>query len=311
MVSKRIKRALMSRRLLVGVALSFSVVAGASAQTGSEPLRLEGLVPSGGRSTVTEGWSTLRFTIENRGPSARDARVVVFFPDRRDVQFGRDVWVPARSRITSWLPIGPAPHHASELRRDFSYMFFDRTGGVLRPLSPTEPELIPSRPVPYGKREPTTAILVEAVAGEPDDPDPLASPNSPAAQSVVLARTFRHARGLSEKVSLILDRTTPTPKRSMGRPFGPRRKPPRGGPGRTASHSTLVASGGTLVVARSRRTGRLAPSWVMINDFRSSTGRLTTLRLRGVMDDPASVTPRVRLSSRLVRGAFRFRDAPV
>ena len=199
----------MTRRFLVGLALSFSALSVASAQDEPEPLRLEGLVPFGGRTSVTEAWSTLRFTIENRGPTARDARVVIFYPERRDVQFGRDVWVPGQSRITSWIPIGPAPAYPSELRRDFSYMFFDRTGGAVRPLSPTEPEKIPTRAVAYRKREPTTAIVVDAVEGEADDPDPLASPDSPTSQSVLLTRTFRHARGLSENVSLILGRELP------------------------------------------------------------------------------------------------------
>src|SRR5262245_18809757 len=114
----------MIRRSVVSLAVVAAAVIAAPAQ---EPLRLEGLVPHGGRSTVTEGWGTLQFTIENRGDAAREARVVAFYRDRRDIQFGRDVWVPARSRISTWLPIGPAPDNPSDLRRDISYMLFDRT----------------------------------------------------------------------------------------------------------------------------------------------------------------------------------------
>src|SRR5690242_5466885 len=55
--------------------------------------RLEGLVPGGGRTSVTEAWGTLRFTATNFDPEPHDLRVLVFYPEHPDVQFGRDVWV--------------------------------------------------------------------------------------------------------------------------------------------------------------------------------------------------------------------------
>ena len=283
----------MIQRVLATLAIVVGAIPFAPAQ--EEPLRLEGLLPFGGRNTVTEGHGTLQFTIENRGDAAREARVIAFYRDRRDVQFGRDVWVPARSLITTWLPIGPAPDHPSDLRRDISYMLFDRVGGTLRPLSPTEPEQIPSRAVRYRKREPTTALLVD-VTGEIDDADPFASPRSLQSQSLLLARTFRHARGLSENVSLILDRELPpTPETLDGVDHlilaGNRLAADP--TGRQAIRH-WVLQGGTLWVLLDRvEPDVIAPILGDAQRFQVvDRTSLTKVGLRGMLDDPASVVDR-------------------
>src|SRR4051812_13950579 len=77
------------------------------------PLRLQGLVPNGARTTLTDEWGTLQFSVVNPASEGRDARVVVLFPDQPAVQYGRDVWVPARSARTAWLPVGPPPKSAA------------------------------------------------------------------------------------------------------------------------------------------------------------------------------------------------------
>jgi hypothetical protein len=282
----------MSSRL-IALTLLVIFLPAASAQDDSRLLRLEGLLPGGGRDTVTEAWSTLGFSIENRGETYREARVIVYYPDRRDLQFGRDVWIPARSRITSWLPIGPAPDLPSELRRDFHYRLLDRTGGALRPLSSTDPAKIPSRAVPYRKREPTTAILMDAVEG---GTDPLASSSSQASEAVLLARTFRHARGLSERVSVILDRELPpTPEALDG-----------------IDH--LILTGNSLAADSAGRQAirywvlQGGVLWVMLDRVEPDViapilgdgqrfeivdrTSLTTVRLRAMMDQPAEVAPR-------------------
>jgi hypothetical protein len=286
----------MISRCLVGLALFLAVLSVAKAQEKTETLRLAGLAPSGGRNTLTEGWGTLRFTIENLGDSPREARVVVYYTNRRDVQFGRDVWVPARSQITSWLSIGPAPSFPSELRREISYTFFERTGGALRPLSPTEPEKIPSRAAAYRKREPTTAVLADVAAPESADADPLDPPSSPAAQAVLFARTFRLARGLSDKTSVILDpELPPTPEAFDGIDHlvlaGNRLAADAAG--RQAIRH-WVLGGGTLWVLLDRvEPDVIAP--ILGDGLRFQVvdrTSLTTVRLRPVMDDPATVEPR-------------------
>ena len=275
---------------LMAVALLVALLPAASAQDDSKLLRLEGLLPGGGRDTVTEAWSTLDFSIENRGETARDARVLVYYPDRRDVQFGRDAWIPARSRITSWLTIGPAPDLPSELRRDLRYVLLDHAGGALRPLSSIDPAKIPSRAVPYRKREVTTAILMDG------DADPLASASSRDSEAMLLARTFRHARGLSERISVIQDRDLPpTPEAFDGIDHlilaGNRLD---ADPAGRQAIRHWVLQGGVLWVMLDRVEPEvIAP---ILGDGQRfeivDRTSLTAVRLRAVMDHPADVAKR-------------------
>src|SRR4051812_2380961 len=97
--------------------------------------RLDGLNPGGGRTTVTEAWGALRFGVTNHEPAPRDLRVLVFYPEQPDLQYGRDVWVPGESRITSWLTVGPAPAQSSGLGREIKIHVYDRAGGEARPVA--------------------------------------------------------------------------------------------------------------------------------------------------------------------------------
>src|SRR5205807_286198 len=70
----------------------------ASAQDREPPaLRLAGLVPGGVRNSLTESWGTFDFSLTNLTNTDRQSRVLLFYEGQPDVQYGRDVWVPARS----------------------------------------------------------------------------------------------------------------------------------------------------------------------------------------------------------------------
>src|SRR5579859_54925 len=73
------------------------------------PLRLEGVQSSPLRQFVTDNWGTFDFTLTNSSDSDRRARVVIFYVDRPEEQYSRDVWVPAHSTVRSWLLTGRAP----------------------------------------------------------------------------------------------------------------------------------------------------------------------------------------------------------
>src|SRR5262249_18091176 len=168
-------------------------------QDDTEPLRLQGVFPAGLRTSVTESRGTFHFTVTNPNSAPREARVVVLFPSRPDVQYARDVWVPGRASLSTWLPVGPAPEQPMTTGREIQVLLFDRTGGEAAPGLPPREERVPSRTVLYRKREPTTVILLDP-AGTDLVPDPLAQPESRAA--LVLARTCRRAAGLSDHVSM-------------------------------------------------------------------------------------------------------------
>ena len=74
-----------------------------------EPLRLIAVAAGGVRNSVTENWGTVRLEVTNVGAEPRDARVAVFFSDQPDVQFTRDVFLPPRTVVATWMTLGPAP----------------------------------------------------------------------------------------------------------------------------------------------------------------------------------------------------------
>ena len=190
-----------------GAALAVALLAAGPARA-ADPLRLEGLLPAGGRSALTDRPGVLRFTLTNTTAEPRDARVLVFYPGRPDIQYGRDVWVPGKAQLTSWVPVGPPPPEAREFGREVKFVLADRTGGEARVLTPSA-EQMRNRAVPYRKYEPSTAILTDEFVTDGADPAVLDRKESAAALSVQLARTFRAARGLSETVWVIPDRFLP------------------------------------------------------------------------------------------------------
>jgi hypothetical protein len=180
----------------------------ARAADGEPPLQLSGVMPGGLRLFATDSWATFDFNLTNRADRDRHARVVVFYQGRPDVQYGRDVWVPARSTLATRMLVGPPPEH-KEISCEVEVLLYERDGGQEHLVLPREEERVRSRAVLYRKREPFTAVLIdEQTPGElpfgrmPEGP-------SPAEEALDLVRTFRAARNLSELVHAINARSLP------------------------------------------------------------------------------------------------------
>jgi len=169
------------------------------------PLRLQGLVPGGARSSVTESWGALNFGVTNFDSAAHDARVAVFYPERPEEQYGRDIWIPPHSTLWSWLLAGPAPRQPAELGREIQFLLYDRAPGQEHLQLPAGDERIRGRAVFYQRRQATTAIWLDSVEESDED----IAPDSGAAEALLLARTFRLAANQSEKVSVVSDRFLP------------------------------------------------------------------------------------------------------
>jgi len=167
------------------------------------PLSVAGLTPVGVRGSVTEAHVTLEFSVTNHTAESRTARVTAFYPDRPEVRYARDVWVPGRARATGYLTVGPAPPRAapgSEFARDLKFVLSDRTDGSDRVVLPATEERERSRVALYKKRDPRDPVytlFADAVPGVPGETDPEVP-----AGVVQLARTVRASAGLSEYVSV-------------------------------------------------------------------------------------------------------------
>src|SRR5579883_2877552 len=149
--------------LLVSVGFVLLSAPTAPAQEGeSLPIRLSGVNPRGVRSNATESWGAYTFALTNFTEKDRLARVLVFFQHRPEVQYGRDVWVPAHSTLSSWLLVGPTEAQEAEHSREIETLLYDRTDGQDRLILPPEAMgRVRGRGVIYRPREPTTAIVLD------------------------------------------------------------------------------------------------------------------------------------------------------
>jgi hypothetical protein len=164
------------------------------------PMRLDGVQPGGVRRSATESWGAFDFQITNISDIDRQARVVMFYEGEPEVQYGRELWIPANSVISTWMLTGPASNQQSGVLRDIQMLLYDRTGGQDLLMLPRTEERFRTRGVLYRKREPTTAILLEDRPLESPSFGRLPAPDTAADEAVRLVRTLRSAVKLSASV---------------------------------------------------------------------------------------------------------------
>jgi hypothetical protein len=167
-----------------------------------QPLRLNGLVPSGVRNSATTSWGTYYFDLTNFTDTDRNARVLVFFSGKPDEQFGRDVWVPAHSTLKTWMLVGPA-RLQPDGRCEIETLLYDRTDGKEQLILPDTEERVRGRGEFFLKREPSTAIMLEEETDPEFTPGQLPQPDTPAYEAINLVRISRHARNLPVQIPIV------------------------------------------------------------------------------------------------------------
>jgi hypothetical protein len=175
----------------------------AAQERGPQALRLDRLVPAGARSTATESWGAYDVGLTNLSDADRRARVLLSYDGQPDVQYGRDLWVPARSTLLTWALVGPAPADGPQTFRDVTVWLYDRRGGADVLQLPPGEERVRSRGEPYLKREPFTAVYSDDYAPDTGPPGRLPRPEPGRDEVERLARVFRHASDLSEYVHVV------------------------------------------------------------------------------------------------------------
>jgi hypothetical protein len=175
------------------------------------------------RIYATDNWGTFDFELSNRTDTDRLGRVVLFYEGRPDVEYGRDVWVPARSTIRTWMLVGPPALESPASICDIEVLLYDLTDGTDRLLRPRGEERVRSRGLIYRKHEPFTAILLDDAAPEEILYGELPRPESAAEEAVDLARVFRESRQLSEFVHRVHARYLPTTAEAYDRTAEPYR----------------------------------------------------------------------------------------
>jgi hypothetical protein len=182
-------------RCLAAWALLFLSCPWASAQGDkTEPLLLARVAPSTVRSQLTGAYTNFEVVVENRGSEARNVRVVAFYSARPDVQYGRDLWIPGHTTLTTWMLVGAAPAAsggAHQDSRDVKSLLIDRTGGSERIVRPPGEENIRGQAFFYRENGPFATVLLDHTEYLGDKSTFL---NASAQEVLDVIRTFRQGK---------------------------------------------------------------------------------------------------------------------
>jgi hypothetical protein len=166
------------------------------------PLRLGGLAPGGLRATVTDHFVPLDFEVTNFGDQDRQARVFVFQEGHSDVQYGREVWVPAAATVQTSLLFKPSSPPRRPGRMEVEFLLYECRQGEEQLVLPRGESRIRSRRLLHRPADIFTTILLDeetegTVWGQ--TPQPL----SRAGEGYALAQACRVAAELPKYVSLV------------------------------------------------------------------------------------------------------------
>jgi hypothetical protein len=194
---------ILKTRLTAAVIVLLAAVPFIKAQSTSEiPLKLGEVRLNGLRATASACWNVVGSEVTNLTDMDRVARVYFFYPGQTEVQFGREVWVPAHSTIKTWLLAGPPGAKPSDTSCEVLALLAEQVDGKERLFLPTKERQLLSRRILYRPPETTTAILLDEPDPEENSYGRIPRPDSPADEALQLARTMRAGAGLSEFVQV-------------------------------------------------------------------------------------------------------------
>lgn len=170
------------------------------------PLRaveVTGIEPGPARHSLSDQWGTLQLRLSNGGTEDRNVRVVVFYSDRPDIQYGRDVWMPAKSAVSTWLPIGPPSRQwIISDHCELQYLLYDRTDRAGHLQLPSRDERIRSATAAHRRHEVFTDVFLGEGQSDPGE-------DRDSQDAIEAARVFRQSAGLSEMVGTMEGGTLP------------------------------------------------------------------------------------------------------
>src|SRR5262245_26475914 len=179
-----------------------------AAQGPEAPRYLKNLSPAGFRSHLTESSAVLGFALSNPTDEDMQARLLTFYHEAPDRQYGRDVWVPAKATLWSWSCIGPpprrekssAPSRGDRSSIELESLLYDRTGDRERLLRSPEGPPVHSVLARFHPREPSTMLMLDADIADGSQAALAPEEEAPTMDVRNLVRVFRHSLGLSVHV---------------------------------------------------------------------------------------------------------------
>jgi hypothetical protein len=171
--------------------------------------RLLGPYPGGARSYLSDQPGTLDFGIVNSGLEELHARVVSFYAEEPERQYGREVWVPARSTLRSWFRV-EAPRNKPVVGSvEVKSYVYDKTGQTEHLVKSPQGQPFHSSLLPYERKDGITSLMLDA---DVEDGSGAADSTREQGRSDLLremVRVFRHSCGLSSRINAVKQQFLP------------------------------------------------------------------------------------------------------
>lgn len=184
-------------------------VARVAAQTPIPDLRLKSLRPGGVQSHLSEGWGMLSFAVANSTPEDKQVRLLSFHPAAPGQQYGRDVWVPAKSTLGSWSRISGPPKPPERSYVELKSLLYDRTAGRERLVRSPDGPPVHSELVSFHRNEPGTTLMLDVDVADGTQGATSARDDRRASEIRDLVRIFRHRQGWTARVNTVKQRFLP------------------------------------------------------------------------------------------------------
>lgn len=183
----------------------------AVAQEVQRPLQYGILSPVGGRPYLVDNWSVLGLRLTNSSDRDREARMLTFYGEAPDRQYGRDLWIPARAARSIWYEIGPPSRVPQGTVIELKSLLYDRTGGSEDLLRSREGPPVRSDLARFESRAPGTTLMLDMDAELWEHAHKRTSiEDEDKAQEVRdLIRVFRSSNGVAGRVNLLRQRFLP------------------------------------------------------------------------------------------------------
>lgn len=192
----------------VGLAVLIGSVSGyAQSEAARERLTVAEALPAGTRTYAAGAWGLVEVSVTNRSEMPAKVLSSLFFPGDPNQQYGRELWMPPRSRRFAWYPVyvpPDIPEGAGFL--EFKALVLDRTDEKERLLQSPTGEMLRDGLLPIDRDGGITGWIGE------DDPPPDESPPPNVGDMIVAARV---GTGLTRKVVALRGHALPADADSL------------------------------------------------------------------------------------------------
>ena len=193
--------------LLLGLVVTHSSPCVAQNRSDLTPQVIRSAGSAGIHHYTPGSWGIVAFDVVNPSNEPIDVLITAYFAGKPNLQYGRRLWVPARSKRTSWYPILPPPGNPpANGRMELKTMLLEKSGNTETVLKAEDGRMLDSGLLPADRRDIVTGFLSNG-----HDPDISRSENP----SYEAAIAFLIASNQTRRLALLQEEFLPPTAESL------------------------------------------------------------------------------------------------